>query len=49
MKIQIESLKKTEYSVYVYRALDVRLFPNKCLNIDLKILKFGFHITLRII
>ena len=26
--------KKSEYSVYVYGALDVRLFLNKCLNVD---------------
>ena len=37
MKIPIESSKKkTEYSVYLYGALDVRLFPNKRLNVDLK-------------
>ena len=37
MKIPIESSKKKyEYSVYVYGALDVRLFLNKCLNVDLK-------------
>ena len=37
MKIPIElSRKKSAYSVYVYGALDVRLFPNKCLNVDLK-------------
>ena len=37
MKIPIESSqKKSEYSVYVYGALDVRLFPNKLLNVDLK-------------
>ena len=37
MKIPIESFKKkSEYSVYMYGALDVRLFPNKRLNIDLK-------------
>ena len=37
MKIPIESSKKkSEYSVYVYGALDVRLFPNKRLNVDLK-------------
>ena len=30
MKIPIESLKKkTEYSINIYGALDVRLFPNK--------------------
>ena len=40
MKIPIESSKKSKYSVYVYGALDVRLFPNKRLNVDLKILKF---------
>ena len=28
--------KKSTYSVYVYGALDVRLFPNKRLNVDLK-------------
>ena len=36
MKIPIESLKKTEYSINIYGALDVRLFPNKRLNVDLK-------------
>ena len=37
MKKPIElSRKKSAYSVYVYGALDVRLFPNKCLNVDLK-------------
>ena len=37
MKIPIESSnKKSEYSVNVYGALDVRLFLNKCLNVDLK-------------
>ena len=37
MKIPIElSRKKSTYSVYVYGALDVRLFPNKRLNVDLK-------------
>ena len=36
MKIPIESSKKSEYSVYVYGALDVRLFTNKRLNVDLK-------------
>ena len=36
MKIPMESLKKSEYSVNVYEALDVRLFPNKHLNVDLK-------------
>ena len=37
MKIPIESSKtKSEYSVYVYGALDVRLFPNKRLKVDLK-------------
>ena len=36
MKIPIElSRKKSAYSVYVYGALDVRLFPNKRLNVDL--------------
>ena len=28
--------KKSEYNFYVYGALDVRLFPNKPLNVDLK-------------
>ena len=37
MKIPIElSRKKSVYSVYVYGALDVRLFPNKRINVDLK-------------
>ena len=37
MEIPIESSKnKSEYSVYMYGALDVRLFPNKRLNVDLK-------------
>ena len=37
MKKSIElSRKKSEYSVYVYGALDVRLFPNKRFNVDLK-------------
>ena len=37
MKKAIElSRKKSAYSVYVYGALDVRLFPNKRLNVDLK-------------
>ena len=37
MKKPIElSRKKSAYSVYVYGALDVRLFPNKHLNVDLK-------------
>ena len=36
MKIPIESFKKTEYSINIYGALDVRLFPNKRLNADLK-------------
>ena len=37
MKIPIElSRKKSAYSVYVYGALDVRLFSNKRLNVDLK-------------
>ena len=39
MKIPIESSKKKKksaYSVYVYGALDVRLFPNKRLNVDIK-------------
>ena len=37
MKKPIElSRKKSTYSVYVYGALDVRLFPNKCLNVDIK-------------
>ena len=43
MKIPIESSKKKKsaYSVYVYGALDVRLFPNKRLNIDLKNIEIG--------
>ena len=36
MKIPIESFKKSEYCVYAYGALDVRLSPNKRLNVDLK-------------
>ena len=37
MKKPIESFKKkSEYSVYMYKALDVRLFPNKRLNVDFK-------------
>ena len=37
MKIPIELFrKKSADSVYVYGALDVRLFRNKRLNIDLK-------------
>ena len=28
--------KKTEYSINIYGALDVPLFPNKRLNVDLK-------------
>ena len=37
MKNPIElSRKKSAYSIYVYGALDVRLFPNKRLNVDLK-------------
>ena len=37
MKIPIEFSKKiSEYSVYMYGALVVRLFPNKRLNVDLK-------------
>ena len=37
MKIPIElSRKKSAYSVYVYGALDVRLFSNKRFNVDLK-------------
>ena len=37
MKKPIElSRKKSAYSVYVYGAVDVRLFPNKRLNVDLK-------------
>ena len=36
-KIPIESFrKKSEYSVYVYGALDNRLFQNKRLNVDFK-------------
>ena len=29
-------IKKTEYSINIYVALNVRLFPNKRLNVDLK-------------
>ena len=37
MKIPIESSKKkSEYSINIYGALDVRLFQNKRLNVDLK-------------
>ena len=37
MKIPIESSKKKSvYSVCVYGALDVRLFPNKRFNVHLK-------------
>ena len=37
MKIPIElSRKKSAFSVYVYGALDVHLFPNKRLKDDLK-------------
>ena len=37
MIIPIElSRKKSAYRVYVYGALDVCLFPNKRLNVDLK-------------
>ena len=32
--IQLE--ERAEYSVYVYEAIDIRLFANKCLNVDLK-------------
>ena len=34
--------KKSEYSVYVYEVLDVRLFPNKRLNFDLKNIEIWF-------
>ena len=37
MKKPIElSRKKSAYSVYVYGGLDIRLFPNKRLNVNLK-------------
>ena len=37
MKKPIElSRKKSAYNTYVYGALNVRLFPNKRLNVDLK-------------
>ena len=37
MKIPIESSKKkSEYSVYVYGALDIRRFRYKRLSVDLK-------------
>ena len=43
MKIPIElSRKKSVYSVYVYGALGVRLFPNKHLNLDLKNIEICF-------
>ena len=29
MKISLETLKKTEYSIDIYGALDFRLFPKK--------------------
>ena len=32
----IQKEEKAEYSVSVYGALDIRLFPNKRLNVDLK-------------
>ena len=32
--IQLED--RAEYSVYVHGALDIHLFPNKRLNVDLK-------------
>ena len=35
--VQMTQLEeRAEYSVYVYGALDIRLFPNKRLNVDLK-------------
>ena len=37
MKLPIESSKKkSEYSINISEALDVRLFTNKRLNVDLK-------------
>ena len=37
MKIPIElSNKQSEYNIYVYGALDVRLLPNERLNVGLK-------------
>ena len=36
MKIPIESSKKSKYSINIYGALAIRLFPNKRLNVDLK-------------
>ena len=43
MKIPIESFqKKTEYSINIYGAFDVRLFPNKHLNVDLKNIEICF-------
>ena len=43
MNIPIElSRNKSAYSVYVYGALDVRLFPNKRLNVDLKNIEIWF-------
>ena len=34
--MKIPAYKKSAYSVYVYGALDVRLFPNKRFTVDLK-------------
>ena len=40
MKIGIvSSRKKSEYSINIYGMLDVRPFPNKRLNVDLKNIK----------
>ena len=50
MKKRIElSRKKSAYSVYVYGALDVFLFPNKRLNVDLKNIEIWVSHDLNII
>ena len=51
MKIPIESSKKkSEYSINIYGALDVGVFPNKRLNVDLKnieiMVSHGFTVNL---
>ena len=50
MKKPIElSRKKSAYSVYVYGALDVRLFLNKRLNVDLKNIEIWVSHGLKVI
>ena len=50
MKKPIElSRKKSAYSVSVYGALDVRLFPNKRLNVDLKNIEIWVSHGLKIV